>query len=363
MRGSFLFSPSDFTDLTTTDLLSLRYDDLVALFNDWGHGEYHAGLVWRTLYQDRVLDVEDIPGLRPDLRSRLLANTSVGTLTERSSIYSQDRSTVKYLLALQDGQTIETVQMQYPGRATACVSTQVGCAMGCVFCATGQMGFIRHLTAGEIVAQVLHVMGRLDQKDGQLRNVVLMGMGEPLHNYEATLAAIDILTDDRGLAIGPRYITLSTVGIPHAIRRLADEGLSINLAVSLHAATDDERNAIVPVNKRWHLAELLDACRYYIQERGRRIFFELALISGKNDSVAQAHALGQLLGDLQAHLNLIPLNPTKGYDGQPSDGEAIHRFQLILAEYGLPSTVRQRRGIDVDAGCGQLRTRVIATMD
>jgi 23S rRNA (adenine2503-C2)-methyltransferase len=345
------------------DLLSLKYDDLVAILQNWGHGEYHAGLVWRYLYEDRVLKVEDMPGLRPSLRSRLHAETKIGQLAEQLSVHSQDGSTDKYLLALQDGQTIETVVMHYPGRATACVSTQVGCAMGCVFCATGQMGFARHLSAGEIVAQVLHVIDQLAQNNDQLRNVVLMGMGEPLHNYEATMTAIDILTDDRGLAIGPRYITLSTVGLPQAIRRLADEEIPINLAVSLHAATDDERSAIIPVNKRWPLAQLLEACRYYIRQRGRRIFFELALISGKNDSEAQAHAVGRLLGDLEAHLNLIPLNPTKGYDGKPSSDEAIHRFQSILAEYGLPSTVRQRRGIDVDAGCGQLRTRAIAELD
>lgn len=345
------------------DLFNLSYEAMVALLDGWGHGEYHAGLVWRYLYEDRVSTIEDMPGLRPSLRSRLLADTRIGRLAESLSVHSQDGSTVKYLLSLNDGQTIETVLMHYPGRATACVSTQVGCAMGCVFCATGQMGFVRNLTAGEIVAQVMHVMEKLDQREGQLRNIVLMGMGEPLHNYHATLTAIDILTDDRGLAFGPRYITLSTVGLPHAIRRLADEGLAINLAVSLHAATDGERSAIVPVNNRWPLSQLLDACRYYVQERGRRIFFELALISGKNDSEEHAHAVGRLLGDLQAHLNLIPLNPTRGYDGQPSDDEAVHRFQLILAEYGLPSTVRQRRGIDVDAGCGQLRTQAITGTD
>ncbi|MGD2049215.1 MAG: 23S rRNA (adenine(2503)-C(2))-methyltransferase RlmN [Chloroflexota bacterium] len=345
------------------DLLSLKYDDLVSLFSDWGHGEYHAGLVWRHLYADRLSTVEDMPGLRPTLRSQLLAEAKIGTLAEQVSVHSQDGSTDKYLLALPDGQTIETVLMHYPGRATACVSTQVGCAMGCVFCATGQMGFVRHLSAGEIVAQVLHVINKLEKEDDQLRNVVLMGMGEPLHNYDETMTAIDILTDDRGLAIGPRYITLSTVGLPRAIRRLADEDRPINLAVSLHAATDEERSAIVPINKRWPLSQLLDACRYYIQQRGRRIFFELALISGKNDSEAHAHAVGRLLGDLEAHLNLIPLNLTQGYDGKPSSDKAILRFQGILAEYGLPSTVRQRRGIDVDAGCGQLRTWAIAGRD
>lgn len=349
--------------MRTIDLLSLKYDDLVSLFNDWGHGEYHAGLVWRYLYEDRLSAIEDMLDLRPSLRSRLLSETRIGTLAEQLSVYSQDGSTEKYLLTLPDGQSIEAVLMYYPGRATACVSTQVGCAMGCVFCATGQMGFVRHLSAGEIVAQVLHVMDNLEKEDDQLRNVVLMGMGEPLHNYDETMTAIDILTDDRGLAIGPRYITLSTVGLPRAIRRLANEERPINLAVSLHAATDDERSAIVPVNKRWPLDQVLDACRYYIQQRGRRIFFELALISGKNDSEAHAHAVGRLLGDLEAHLNLIPLNPTQGYDGRPSNDEAILRFQRILAEYGLPSTVRQRRGIDVDAGCGQLRTRAMVERD
>jgi 23S rRNA (adenine2503-C2)-methyltransferase len=185
-----------------------------------------------------------------------------------------------------------------------------------------------------------------------------MGMGEPLHNYEATMAAVDTLMESRGLAIGPRFITLSTVGIVPAIRRMADEARPIHLAVSLHAATDAERSALVPINRKWGLDELIAACRYYGEKRRRRVFFEWALIAGKNDTADQAHALGRLLQGLKAHVNLIPLNPTEGYGGQASASEAVRAFQQTLAAYGLPSTVRQRRGIDVHAGCGQLRARV-----
>jgi 23S rRNA (adenine2503-C2)-methyltransferase len=295
--------------------------------------------------------------IRPDLSKLLHSETTLGRLTTQLAIDSGDGLTRKFLLCLQDGQTIETVLMRYPGRATVCISTQVGCAMGCVFCATGQMGFLRNLTPGEIVAQVLYVMALLDQDGDTLRNIVLMGMGEPLHNYDAAMTAVDILTHDSGLAIGPRCITLSTVGLPNAIRRLADEQRPINLAVSLHAATDPERTALVPINKRWPLAELIDACRYYIEVRRRRIFFEWALIAGENDTAEQAHAVGRLLQGLDAHVNLIPLHPTTGYEGSPSDPAAANQFQQILAAYNLPSTIRQRRGIDIDAGCGQLRAR------
>jgi len=190
-----------------------------------------------------------------------------------------------------------------------------------------------------------------------------MGMGEPLHNYAATMTAIDIITDHHGLSIGPRYITLSTVGIPSMIRRIADEDRSFNLAVSLHAATDEERNRLVPTGRKWPLKEIVDACRYYIDKLDRRVFFEWALIAGENDNPEQAHAVGILLQNLNAHVNLIPLNLTHGYEGNPSDRVAAGTFQTILAEYGLPSTIRQRRGIDINAGCGQLRANKQALLD
>lgn len=342
------------------NLYDYRRDQLVKLLAGWGFSAYYAGILWDALYRQQVESLDGIAGLRPDLAARLAATATLRQPQTALSLDSRDGHTRKFLLRLADGQTIETVRMRYRDRYTACISTQAGCAMGCVFCATGQMGFQRHLTPGEIVGQVLFVNRALagsGRTESAVRNVVLMGMGEPLHNYEATLSAINILTDDKGLAMAPRHITLSTVGLPAAIRRLADEDCRVQLAVSLHAASDAERAALIPPARRWPLAELLDACRYYIARRGRRIFFEWTLIAGKNDTPAQAHAVGSLLQGLNAHLNVIPLNPTPGYGGAPSQMPAVRRFQQIVAEYGIPSTVRQRRGIDIAAGCGQLRAQ------
>lgn len=329
--------------------------DLTALLDGWGYGRYHAERLWTALYRDLAPSLESIPDLRPDLRQRLAQTAFLRPLPTATATASSDGYTHKYLLQLDDAQTIETVLMAFKGRSTTCISTQAGCAMGCVFCATGQMGFRRHLTPGEIVAQVVHVCRVLRQQGEKLRNIVLMGMGEPLHNYEATMTAVDILLDHKGLAIAPRHITLSTVGVVPGIRRMADEARPIHLAVSLHAATDAERQALIPPAKRWPLAELMAACRYYIAQRQRRIFFEWTLIEGQNDTPAQAHALGQLLQGMDSHVNLIPLNPTDGFNGRPTATAAARAFQTILADYGLPSTVRQRRGIDIAAGCGQLR--------
>jgi 23S rRNA (adenine2503-C2)-methyltransferase len=276
--------------------------------------------------------------------------------TLHSEIASSDGLTRKYLLALEDGQKVETVLMGYPGRYTACVSTQAGCAMGCVFCATGQMGFVRHLGAGEIVAQVLHCRRALRPVGGEgLRNLVLMGMGEPLHNYDAVMAALEILTDRRGINIGPSRVTISTVGVVPGILRLAAEQRPYGLAVSLHGASEEERSALVPASRRWPLAELIAACREYGRVTGRRIFFEWTLIAGKNDSPATASRLAALLQGIDAHINLIPLNPTESYAGLAASGDAVTAFQRILRDAGFPATIRQRRGIDVAAGCGQLR--------
>ena len=341
----------------TLNLYDLRREELSSLLAGWGFSQFHAGRLWAYLYRQKVRSFEEMSELRPDLLNLLQEKVVLNRSEAIAKLDSSDGMTQKYLLELVDGLTIETVIMRYSGRTTACLSTQVGCAMGCVFCATGQMGFARHLSPGEIVAQVLFLSAVLESRDEQLRNIVFMGMGEPLHNYEATMAAVDILTDDHGLAIGPRYITVSTVGLPPAIRRLADEKRRINLAVSLHAATDEERDRLVPVNKKWPLAEIVDACQEYIHKRGGHVFFEWALIAGKNDTPEQAHALGRLLQGIEAHVNLIPLNPTAEFDGKPSQDSAARQFQQILSTYAIPSTVRRRRGIDINAGCGQLQAR------
>ncbi len=344
-------------------LYDLTLDELTALMEKWEQPDYRARQIWRWLYGQKVSEIAAMTNLPASLRERLAAETRLSALEAVRELYSSDGQTVKWLFRLPDGQLIETVLMGYAdGRRTACISTQAGCAMGCVFCATGQMGFGRHLCVGEIVEQVVFLARWLEGRGERLSNVVLMGMGEPFHNYDAVLEAIRRLNAPEGLGIGQRHITLSTVGLVPQIRRFADEGLQVRLAVSLHAATDEERSALLPVNRRWPLAELLDACRYYVEKTGRRITFEWALIAGENDTPEQAHALGALLQGLLCHVNLIPLNMTGGYAGLPSDRGRVAAFADILASYGVSSTVRVRRGIDINAGCGQLKADVVAQM-
>jgi 23S rRNA (adenine2503-C2)-methyltransferase len=338
------------------NLYALDQDKLTALLESWGEPKFRARQLREWLYDRLASTFDEMTSLPASLRERLQAEASLGSLETVTEQTSRD-GTVKRLQRLVDGQLIEAVLMPYDDdRRTACISTQAGCAMGCVFCATGQMGFARHLKAAEIVEQAIYFARQLAAEGDRLSNAVLMGMGEPFHNYDETLLAIRRLMADLG--IGARHITVSTVGMVPQIRRFAEEGLQVRLAVSLHAATDDERSALLPVNTRWPLAELIEACHYYVEQTGRRITFEWALIQGETDTAEQAHALGHLLEGLLCHVNAIPLNPTPGYDGGPSSLEAAQRFGDILGRYGVSMTVRVRRGIDIDAGCGQLKASV-----
>ncbi len=340
------------------NLYELTQDELVDLLKQWGEPAFRAKQVHEWLYDKRVTTFEAMNNIPKGLRTRLQAETTFGTLSLVTEQISRDR-TVKRLYKLTDGQLIESVLMPYDDdRRTACISTQAGCAMGCVFCATGQMGFSRHLTPTEIFEQAMRFAAELEAEGDRLSNIVLMGMGEPFHNYDAALTAIHRLMNDLG--IGARHITISTVGLVPQIRRFADEGLQVKLAISLHAATDAERARLLPVNKRWPLAELIDACREYVDKTGRRITFEWASIQGENDTSEQANALGKLLKGMLCHVNIIPLNPTGGYHLGPSAEERINQFMDTLATYGVTSTVRMRRGIDIDAGCGQLKAAVIS---
>jgi 23S rRNA (adenine2503-C2)-methyltransferase len=341
------------------NLYDLDFEELAHFVVELGQPRFRARQIWEWLYQHFAADFDGMTNLPQTLRDKLKATAVLDTGTIANEQRSSDGQTKKVLFQLPDGQFIETVLMRYQKRRTLCISTQAGCAMGCVFCATGQMGFFRNLSAGEIVAQVVHFARELAAEGERVTNIVMMGMGEPLHNYGNTMAAVDRLTDEWGLNLGARKITISTVGLVPAIRRYADEQRQTPLAVSLHAATDEERDKLIPVNRKWPIAELMAACRYYVEKTGRRLTFEWALIEGENDTIEQAQALGQLLRGMLCHVNLIPLNPTQGYSGGPSSRERVEAFQEELARHGVSSTVRVRRGIDIQAGCGQLRDRVI----
>ncbi len=353
-------------------LYDLTYDELNGLLKSWGEPGFRAEQVWRWLYSSLAGDFEAMGNLPKALRERLAEATDLRLLTALAEQESSSGQTRKVLYRLRDGSTIETVLMRYRDRCTACISTQVGCGMGCVFCATGQGGLLRNLSAGEIVAQVIdlarerreHEIERAREQSVKapldahpISNIVLMGMGEPLANYTATLQAIETLTDEKGYNLGARRITLSTVGLVPAIRRLAEEGLPINLAVSLHAADDELRNELVPANQRYPLADLMAAVREYGQKTGRRVTFEYALIAGVNDQIQQAEKLAALLRGLVCHVNLIPLNPTPGSTLQPSSHEQVSAFRDALERAAIPTTIRMRRGISIEAGCGQLRMR------
>ena len=342
------------------NIFELTFEELISFLNELGEPKFRAQQVWEWLYKKYVTEFAEMRNLPRHLIEKLEANAVIHSATIASEQHSSDGRTKKVLFQLPDDQYIETVLMRYEKRRTLCISTQAGCAMGCVFCATGQMGFFRNLTVSEIVAQVLYFAHELSLTEEHVTNIVMMGMGEPLHNYNNTLAAIDRLTDETGFNLGARKITISTVGLVPAIRRYADEQRQTPLAISLHAATDEERDKLIPINNRWPIAELMDTCRYYIEKTGRRLTFEWALISGENDTIEQARALGNLLHGMLCHVNLIPLNPTAGFSGGPSSKERVEAFQAELSHYGVSSTVRVRRGIDIQAGCGQLRDRVVS---
>jgi len=324
--------------------------------------EYDAGnlpSVERALARQNV---ETVRAATPDaittipkaLRERLGTEFKFQLLTRIVEKKSSDGETRKALFGLHGGQQIETVLMGYEARRTLCISTQAGCAMGCVFCATGQMGFRRNLSAGEIVEQVLVFARDLKAQGDHLTNIVVMGMGEPFHNYDATLAAVDILNDPQGFNFGARRITISTVGLVPMIERFAAEHRQVNLAVSLHAATDDLRTEMLPINKKYPLAMLFDAVRKYYAATRRRVTFEWALIQGKNDTVEQARALAILAVGLPCHVNVIPLNPTRDYAGRATTRERAAAFKEELERHHITCTIRVRRGIDISAGCGQL---------
>jgi len=320
----------------------------------WGEPKFRAGQIWQGLYQQLWSSPGEFTNLPASLRVRLGQQFRFSALSPSQVLLSSDRETVKTLFLLEDARAIEAVLMKYNQRRTLCISTQAGCAMGCVFCATGQMGFKRSLTRGEIVEQVLYFARRLKQAGERVTNIVVMGMGEPFHNFDATLGAIDLLNDPQGFNLGERRFTISTVGLVPMIRKFAALKRQVNLAISLHAANDELRTSLLPVNRKYPLTDLLAACREYIEATNRRLTFEWALIQDVNDLPEHARELGHLLKGMLCHVNVIPLNPTRKYSGRATTHQRAEAFKIELEKLGIPCTIRIRRGIDIQAGCGQL---------
>lgn len=357
------------------EIVDLSYDEMREFVQSLGQPPYRAGQLLKWIYNGLATSFDEMTDLPVEFRQALSGALSLPVLKVVDERVSKDGTTRKVLFRMNDDKTIESCLMKYPGprlageRATVCLSTQIGCSVGCPFCATGQQGFERNLSVGEMVGQVLHFLrvlassdergdgGGRTQYSGHLTNVVFMGMGEPLANYDSVVNCIRILNSQHGLAIGRRQITVSTVGLVPQIKRLSREPIHVELAVSLHAASDSVRDLLVPVNRNYPLPKLLSACAEYSRTTGRRPSFEYVLFDGINDSVSDAARLVKLLGKLDCHVNLIAGNPTANKKFKPPPTRKVETFRKELTSGGVSNTLRLYRGIDIEAGCGQLRSR------
>lgn len=343
-------------------IYDLNLDDLKTHLRAMGESEFRAKQIWTAIYQNHRTSFEEITTLSKDLRENLSRGFTFNAMVPVREIKSADRNTTKTLFSLQDGRLIEAVLMIYDERRTLCISSQSGCSIGCQFCATGQMGFSRNLTSGEIIAQVLYYARMLAEVGEQVTNVVVMGMGEPFLNYENVMAALERLNDPDAFGLGARRFTISTVGLVDKIKQFADENKQYNLAISLHTVNDKTRSQLIPINNKFPVNAIMEACRYYIRKTNRRISFEYALIQGVNDSLDDAKALADKVRGMNCHINLIPLNPTDGYDATPSRKDQVNAFKEILDQHNIQCTVRLRRGIEIQAGCGQLAAENASSM-
>ena len=332
----------------------MRLDELQATFLERGLPKYRAAQVYRWLHQRGVTSFDEMTDLSKDLRAALPETFEIRSTEIALRRVSKLDGTVKYLFSLIDGETVESVLMQYHHGYSICISTQVGCKMGCTFCATGKSGFSRNLTPSEMLSEI-----QTAQRDAGVRisTVVLMGMGEPLDTYQNVLRFLELVSSENGLNIGMRHISLSTCGLVNRIYDLADKKLQLTLSVSLHAPNDEIRSRTMPVNRKWNVEELLKACRYYSDVTGRRISFEYAMISGVNDSDACAAELASRLRGIISHVNLIPVNDVTGTGYRKSGEDRLRKFSAILEKRGITATVRRTLGSDIEASCGQLRRR------
>lgn len=339
-----------------TSIYSIQIQELKDWLSEQGEKPFRAEQIFDWLYKKRITSFEDMSNLSKNLRDKLSLHFQLTTLKTVIKQTSSD-GTIKFLFELHDGYSIETVLMRHDYGNSVCVTTQVGCRIGCTFCASTLGGLKRHLEAGEIVAQVVTVQQALDETDERVSSVVIMGIGEPFDNYNNMLSFLKIINHDKGLNIGARHITVSTSGIVPKIYQFADENMQINFAISLHAPNTELRSRLMPINKAYKLDDLMKSVRYYIDKTGRRISFEYGLFGGVNDSVEHAEELAELLKGLKCHVNLIPVNyvPERDYVRTPKD--KIFAFEKTLKKRGINVTIRREHGHDIDAACGQLRAK------
>lgn len=334
------------------DIASLNLEELTDKLTSFGLKKYRAGQIYKWIHKSGVTDFNEMTDLPKDLRQKLDDNFVIFSCAIEKKLVSCYDDTVKYLFRLNDGEFIETVVMKYKYGYSVCVSSQVGCKMGCAFCASTIGGCVRSLSASEILGQVYAVQRDLNVR---VSHIVMMGMGEPLDNYDNTVKFINMISNPDGLNISARNISVSTCGIVPKIYDLADLRTGVTLSISLHAPNDKARSALMPINNRWNINELLKAVKYYIKTTGRRVSFEYTLVKGKNDSTDEAAELSALLKNILCHVNLIPVNPVKETKLKTTSNDAVRRFQSVLCRNGINATVRRTLGADINASCGQLR--------
>ncbi len=338
-----------------TDLKSLTYEELSELTAKLGEPKFRAGQIYEWIYKG-AQGFDDMTNISKKTREKLAECSYISGIKIREKYVSKLDGTVKYLFELDDGNCIESVVMRYHHGLSECISSEVGCRMGCKFCASTIGGMVRPLTAGEIAAQVIAASNDMGER---ISNIVMMGIGEPLDNYDNVIKFLKNINHEKGLNIGYRHITISTCGIADRIKRLADEGFPVTLAVSLHAPTDNLRTSIMPINAKYPIAEVMEACKYYFEKTGRRLTFEYALIKNVNDTPECARELAKLLRGMAAHINLIPVNKVDERDYEKSTAEHVAEFQKMLESMGQNATVRRELGSDISASCGQLRKKSI----
>jgi len=339
------------------NIYDLSQEEIENVLAEFGEKKFHAKQVWHGLYRNLYQSWDQFSNLTKSLRKELENRFSIGAFTERDFSKTMDESSRKSLFQLTDGNLIESVLLRKHDRITLCISTQSGCPIGCVFCATGELGFFRNLSTGEITEQAIHFQRLLANEDKKLTNIVLMGMGEPFLNYDNVIRSVRILNHKDGLNIGARRITISTIGILDKIRSFAEEESQVNLSVSLHAPTDELRRQLVPLANIYSILELIESCRYFFQRTSRRVTFEYVMIKNVNDQPIQAHQLVELLRNLNCHINLIPINVTDHYPCTAPDRDVMKEFGRILLDGGLTLSFRDSQGFEIGAGCGQLAGR------